>query len=292
MERQGRTRQPPRPRLCVRTILQHGVGDGPGRQPAARRHQARRSAADELFAALQGTGAGPRPRLLAGREDLGGRVDRIERRVVDRHRHQHGQTHDLCRAQSARGVLHAKRQGGVGHGPRRGLYRRARPHDVQGDGAHQDARWSGHDDLLSRWPVRLCLFVVQSGAGRVRCRDPRAGRTGGTAKPVLSQYCRDAGRQAGVVHAEGHRQDGRIRCETTLRDPEGAGYRADHQPCQLRPHGQGAVRLCDGRRRECGEGVPHIRLRARRHHPGRQDAARCLAIGRRPAHLRRAGECR
>ncbi len=51
---QGHARQPPRPRLCVRTILQHGVGDRPGRQPAARRHQTRRSPADELLPALQG----------------------------------------------------------------------------------------------------------------------------------------------------------------------------------------------------------------------------------------------
>ncbi len=36
----------------------------------------------------------------------------------------------------------------------------SRPYDVQGNGAHQDARWSGYDDLLARWPIRLCLFLV------------------------------------------------------------------------------------------------------------------------------------
>ena len=62
---------------------------------------------------------------------------------------------------------------------------------------------------------------------------------------------------------------------------EDVRHRRDHQPRQHRPHQGRPVRLCDGRHRECREGVPHHRLRAGRKHPGRRAAARSVAVGRR-----------
>ena len=75
----GHPGEPSRPRLCRRAVLQHGLGDRPGRQPAAWRHPAGRSAAGQLQPALQGPGPCPRAGLLAGPPDAGGGVDRIER---------------------------------------------------------------------------------------------------------------------------------------------------------------------------------------------------------------------
>ena len=59
---------------------------------------------------------------------------------LHRHRDQRGEAHDLCRPLAARGLLHAGRQGGLGHGARRGLRRRARRHDLRGEDAHQGRR--------------------------------------------------------------------------------------------------------------------------------------------------------
>ena len=53
-------------------------------------------------------------------------LDRLEFGHLHRHRDQRGEAHDLCRPLAARGVLHAGRQGSLGHGARRGLCRRAR----------------------------------------------------------------------------------------------------------------------------------------------------------------------
>ncbi len=65
----------------------------------------------------------------------------------------------------------------------------------------------GHADFLAGRQVRLCLFLVQSGdrchhRGRSSDRRPRQ-----AGQPVLSEHRRDARRQAGLVHAEGRRQD-------------------------------------------------------------------------------------
>src|SRR5258708_25884832 len=47
-------------------------------------------------------------RSLAGPQDTRGRLDRVKRRDLRRHRDQHGETHDLCRALAARGLLYPR----------------------------------------------------------------------------------------------------------------------------------------------------------------------------------------
>ena len=59
-------------------------------------------------------------------------------------------------------------------------------------------------------------------------------RPGAAGEPVLPQHRRHAGRQAGLVHAEGHRQDAGLRRPSALRGAEDARHRADHQPRQFR----------------------------------------------------------
>ncbi|MGY4292779.1 YVTN family beta-propeller protein [Bradyrhizobium sp. i1.4.4] len=67
---------------------------------------------------------------------------------------------------------------------------------------------------------------------------------------------------------------------------------ADHQPRQFRAHCQGHVRLRHHRWPERSKGVPHRRFLAGRNDPGRQSAARRLAVRRWHTHLCRAGERR
>ncbi len=105
-------------------------------QPAARRHQAGRSDADEPQPAVSRAVAGPRHGLLARPADARCRVDRIECGQLHRHRHQQRAAHHLCRPQPTRGLLPPRWPGGLGQRARRGLYRRPRWHDLQGDRAH------------------------------------------------------------------------------------------------------------------------------------------------------------
>ena len=76
-----------------------------------------------------------------------GGLDRLQFRHLHRHRDQCGEAHHLCRPLAARGVLHARWQGGLGHGSRRGLCRRARRTELRGEDAHQGRR-----------PARACRF--------------------------------------------------------------------------------------------------------------------------------------
>ena len=140
--------------------------------------------------------------------------------------------------------------------------------------------------------VRLHLLVVQSRAGRIRCCNPQAGRFGQSAKPLLSQHRRYARRQAGLVHAQGCRQDRGHRCAAALRYDQGARYRPDHEPCQYRQYPQGHAGLRHRWRSERGEGLPHRRFFPGCDDPGRTSAARHMAVGRREGSFRRPRERR
>ena len=204
--RAGLSRQRQRPGLCRRAVLQHRLGDRPVDQQEPRRHSPRRSAADEPVAALQGPGPRPRARLLAGPQDAGGGLDRLELGDVRRYRHQPREAHDLRRALAARGVLHAGRQRGLGHGARRGLRRGARRRrPIAEKSAHHGAERTGHDDLLSRRPLRLCVLQLHAGNRRDRHADPRDRRAREAGLAVLPQHRRLSRRRAGLADPEGCR---------------------------------------------------------------------------------------
>ena len=170
--------QPSRPRLRGRAILQHGLGHRPRRQQAARRDQARRSPARQFQPALQGAGARPRHGLFARSPHARGGLDRIEFGDLHRHRDQFGEACHLCRPFAARSLLHARRQGSLGHRPRRELRRRARCEDLCRKDPHHHAERTGHADLLPRRQVRLHLLVLQSGDRRRHRRRPQDHRQG------------------------------------------------------------------------------------------------------------------
>ena len=87
--------------------------------------------------------------------------------------------------------------------------------DLRGEDPHRGAGRAGHADLLAGRQIRLRLLVLQSGDRGDLGRRPQDRRPGGAGEPVLPQHRRDAGRQPGLVHAEGYRQD--RRCSTRIR---------------------------------------------------------------------------
>ena len=101
--------------------------------------------------------------------------------------------------------------------------------------------------------------------------------------PFCPNIAATPGRQPGLVHAQGHRQDAGVRCKAAVQPDQDHRHRPDHQPRQFRPHREGHVCLCHDRRVERGQGVPHRRFLAGRDHPGRQSSARRVAVGRRHA---------
>ncbi len=117
---------------------------------------------DEFQPALQGAGAGARHGLLARPSHAGGGLDRLELGHLHRHGDQCGEAHHLCRPLAARGVLHAGRQGSLGHRARRELCRCARRRDIRGEDTDHGAERAGHADLLAGRQIRLRLLVVQS----------------------------------------------------------------------------------------------------------------------------------
>ena len=129
-----------RPRLCGRAVLQHRLGHRPGRQ-----HSCSASSGSAIpqpgnlsplyRARCWCTAWASRPTADAGR-----RLDRLELGDLHRHRDQRGQAHDLCRPLAARGLLHAGRQGGLGHGARRRLCLGDRRRDLRGEDPHQTCR--------------------------------------------------------------------------------------------------------------------------------------------------------
>ena len=141
----------------------------PSDNKTARRDPAGCSDAGEFQPAVQGPGTGARHGLLAGSSHHRRGLDRLQLRHLHRHRDQHGEAHHLCRTLAARGLLHARRQGGVGHRARRELRRRARRQDLRGEDPDHHAARPGHDDLLAGRQIRLRLLVVQS---RDRRRSP------------------------------------------------------------------------------------------------------------------------
>ncbi len=133
---------------------------------------------DQFQPALQGPGAGARHGLLARPPDARGRLDRLQLRDLHRHGDERGKAHDLCGPLAARGLLHARRQGGLGHGARRGLCRGARRRDLRGEDPDQDPERPGHADLLARRQLRLRLLVLQPGNRRGPRRRPPDRRPG------------------------------------------------------------------------------------------------------------------
>ena len=286
--RPGYFGQPSRSGLFRGAIFEHRLGDRSRRQQAGWCHQARRSPAWQFQSALQGPGAGSRHGLLARSQNHRGGLDRQQLGNLHRHRHQCGEAHDLCRPFAARGVLYAGRQGSLGDRSRRGLCRGARRQSFDEKSRIKRAGRTGHADLLARREIRLCLLIVQSGNRRRQRRRPSDRRSRQAGQPVLPEYRRDAGRQAGLVHAEGYRQHHGVQRAAAVQCAEDVRYRSDHQPCQLRPQCQWDIRLCHGRRAERGQGIPYRRFLAGCDDSGRQAAARGLAVGRRQPGLRRA----
>ena len=127
--------QPSRPRLRGGAVLQHRFRHRSRRQQVARRHPARRAATGQFQSALQGPIAGARHGLFARSSHARRRVDRLEFRHLHRYGDQCRQARHLCRPLAARGVLHARRQGSLGHGARRELRLRSRRRDLRGEDA-------------------------------------------------------------------------------------------------------------------------------------------------------------
>src|SRR3954451_10310160 len=81
------------------------------------------------------------------------------------------------------------RQRGLGYGPRRGLHRGARRQDLWRERPHHRSKRAGHDDLLSRWPLRLRVLQLYSGDRRHQHRDARDRRTREADLALLPQHC-------------------------------------------------------------------------------------------------------
>jgi len=63
---------------------------------------------------------------------------------------------------------------------------RARWHDLRGEDADHRPQWSGHDDLLARWQIRLRLFLIYTRDRSHHRRRSQNCRQGSASKPVLS----------------------------------------------------------------------------------------------------------
>jgi hypothetical protein len=72
----------------------------------------------------------------------------------------------LCRTLTARGVLHARRQGSLGGGAGRKLRLRARWRDLSGEEANRHGERTGHDDVLARRQI----WLVYSSFARLAIR--------------------------------------------------------------------------------------------------------------------------
>ena len=69
------------------------------------------------------------------------------------------EAHNLCWALSARSVLYDGWQRGLGRRPRRELRLRTGRHNLRGEDTDYRSQRSGHDDLLPRRQIRLCLLL-------------------------------------------------------------------------------------------------------------------------------------
>ena len=151
----------------------------------------------------------------------------------------------------------------------------------------------GMHDLLARRKVWLRLLFVHPGDGRgLRWR--RTSIVGHV--PQASPFCPNiAATPDGTQVWFTLKDTGKTQVFdarppfTLLKTPR---YRPDHQPRQYRAQRQRHVRLCDRRWPERSKSLPHERFRASRDDPGRQAAARDLALWRRHARLRWARERR
>ena len=281
--------QPSRPRLRGRAVLQHGLGHRPRRQQAARRDQARRSAARQFQPALQGPGAGPRHGLFAGSPHAGGGLDRIEFGDLHRYRHQRRQAH---RPMSA-----ARR-----------MRRSSRP----------TARRSG-----SRCAARTtspCSTPRPSRRRRASSRRAGPGMQIFSPDGKYGYICSSFNPETDVVSVADHKIVAKVKqespfCPNIAATPDGqqvwftlkdigktqvfnakppfnliktidTGPITNHVNFAHTAKGTFAYVTVGGTER--GQGVPHRRLLAGRDHPGRQSAAWRLAVGRRHARLCRA----
>jgi hypothetical protein len=80
-------------------------------------------------------------------------------------------------------------------------------HPVRSGGA--GSVWDSFRSRYTHQPSRPRLYSRSMVKHRQRRRSPDR-RAGPPGEPVLPQYRGDAGRQAGLVHVEGHGQDGGV----------------------------------------------------------------------------------
>src|SRR5438874_1885235 len=105
--------------------------------------------------------------------------------------------------------------------------------------------------------------------------DHRKGQAG---ESVLPEYRGNTGREPGLVHAQGCRQDAGIQRQAAVQPNQDDRYRPDHQPRELRSYGKGNVCLCHNRWLEQSQGIPDRRFLGGRNHPGRESSARRVAV--------------
>ncbi len=242
--RVGHPGQPRRPRLCRRAVLQHCLGDRSGVQPAAGRDPPGRSAAGQFQPAL------PRPVLVHG---MGFSPDRKTIAVVSI-----GSNSVTFIDTATNRVLHTTY---VGRSPHEAFFTQDGREvwvTVRGEDyvAVLDAKTFEETGRIKtpggpgmtifspdgRYGYVCSSFIPRAGGG-VRREDPRRGGPRGAAQSVLPEHRRDARRNPGLVHPEGHRQDRGDQRPAAIQHPDGDRHRPDHQPRQLRRHRARPLRL-------------------------------------------------
>ena len=215
-EHPGPSHQFARPCLSLRPEFKHRVRGRSCRRETAGGDPLGRSDAWESESALQGATARAWDGLFARSSDTGRGVHRLQFGGVHRHGDQSGETHHVRRSRPPRGDVHTGRQRGLGHGAWGRLRAGARRHELPSDAPHSGAEWPRHDDLLPWGRVRIRVLEFYPGDGRHRHQNPPAGRAHAPGLAVLPRHRGYPRWAAGLVDAEGHRQDTSIQCETTL----------------------------------------------------------------------------
>ena len=286
--------QPSRPRLRRRAVLQHRVGHRSRRQQAARRHPAGRSAAGEFQPALQGAAAGARHGLLA-RPPAPSRWSRSARTPSpsSTRRPMRSSTSPMSAARRTRpSSRRTARRSGSRCAARttspcstaRLMRRRRASSSPNGPGMPIFSPDGKYGYVCSSFnPETVVISVADHKiVGRVQQASPFCPNIAATPDGTQVWFTlKDIGKtQVFDAQAAFHRCS---RPSTPARSP------TTSTSCATR---NGTVRLCHRRRAERGAGVPHRRFQQGRDDPGRQAAARHLAVGRRHARLCRAGERR
>ena len=80
--------------------------------------------------------------------------------------------------------------------------------------------WTGHADFLAGRDIWLCLLLLHSPNRGHHVADHKIVGKVAAGKPLLSRYRRHPGRQAGMVHSQGYRQDPDLQRPSPLRIAE------------------------------------------------------------------------